>query len=582
MCGIGGFVSLSERIFDPEIILDRMRGAMSHRGPDGFGTHVRRSCGFLNVRLAIVDREGGRQPMYSQDGTKGIVFNGEIYNFSELRAELERGGVRFTNHSDTEVILRLFERDGISCLKRLNGMFSVCLWDDVTGEVFLARDQLGIKPLYVYQDREVLLFASELKVLSSVPGLDLQWDARGLQDYLTFRYMQAPFTCFTNVRRLDAGTYLHVVGGRVAQRRFYDIEYAPQPWKGFSVEEAEEQGMSLLRESVQSQLMGEVPVGVLLSGGLDSSAIASCVAELGANLTTFNIGFPNVNEFEFSRAVADYYGLKHVEIEVTVDQLIQCFDSIIEAIDEPMADPACFPLYWLCKTIRQHVTVVLSGEGGDELFGGYPQYERSLYKDVSFQGQFNRFLERGYYFLDAENYLVNPREVPPIQYRNRKYFEEQGPLNGMLCFDMKTWLPDNLMMKADKIAMAHSLEGRFPFLDLNLFEFTTRLPEDAKLHSDGTSKWLLRRMMAKRLPAQILERKKMGFSVPLDELVRAARDRALQALEDPKLDGLWAVLRRDAIEFSVVGYYKGAHGDTLRAWTVIVLVLWAHRFVSGR
>lgn len=582
MCGIAGIISLSEAPHDFQGTLDRLRAAISHRGPDGYGFHVGNDRGFLNVRLAIVDRVGGKQPMYSSDGTKGIVFNGEIYNFSSLRAELERDGVLFSTHSDTEVILKLFERDGISCLAKLNGMFAVCLWDDSTGDVFLARDHLGIKPLYLYQDRERLLFASELQAITAVPDLDLSWDARGLQDYLTFRYMQAPFTCFSSIRRLEAGTYLHIRQGRVTQWRYYDLSYETQSWNQISVEDAQEHGATLLREAVRSQLMGEVPVGILLSGGLDSSAIASCVAELGANLTTFNVGFPDVNEFEYSRAVAQHYGLQHVEVEVTVPELLSKFDRIIKAIDEPMADPACFPLYWLCLTVREHVTVVLSGEGGDELFGGYPQYRSSLYHDINYSRRFEHFLEQSYYFLDAANYLVEPRHVQPVQYRNRKYFEEQGPLNSMLCFDMKTWLSDNLMMKADKIAMAHSLEGRFPFLDLPFFEFSTRLPENAKVHPDGTSKWLLRKLMAKRLPAQILERPKMGFSVPLHKFVMALRERVIDTLDDHRLDSLWQVLRKDAVRFAIVGYYEGQHSDTLRAWTVTVLVLWAGSVVRAR
>jgi asparagine synthase (glutamine-hydrolysing) len=389
--------------------------------------------------------------------------------------------------------------------------------------------------------------------------------------------MQAPFTCFSKVRRLEAGTYLRIHQGVVSSWRFYEIQYAPGSLALFDSHEAEERGAALLKDAVRSQLMGEVPVGVLLSGGLDSSAIAACVAELGANLTTFNIGFPEVNEFEFSRAVAEHYGLKHVEIEVTVSELLSKFDDIINAIDEPMADPACFPLYWLCKTIREHVTVVLSGEGGDELFGGYPQYSPANYQGVPYSRRFEAFLERSYYFLDARDFLAQSESVPPIHLRNRKYFEEESSLNSMLSFDIKTWLADNLMMKADKIAMAHSLEGRFPFLDLPFFEFAASLPESAKLHPDGTSKWLLRKMMLKRLPPSILERRKMGFSVPLADFVAEARDRIMQALGDPALDSLWGIINRQRISGVVTGYYAGHHSDTLRTWTIIVLILWCQR-----
>jgi len=577
MCGIAGIFSFANHSVDVRESLERMIGSIQHRGPDGHGTHVRPDRGFLNVRLAIVDRVGGGQPIYSRDGRKGIVFNGEIYNFPALRAELEKKGVSFTTHSDTEVILRLFEEEGISCLKKLNGMFAVCLWDEDADEVYIARDQLGIKPLYVYQDDQTLIFASELKAIMSLPKLDLTWDPRGFQDYLTFRYMQAPFTCFSRVKRLDAGTYLRIHAGRVSQWRYHDIEYHPQEIQKFSPQEAQEECTFLLREAVRSQLMGEVPVGVLLSGGLDSSAIASFVSELGANLTTFNIGFPDVNEFEFSRAVAEHYGLPHVEIEVTVDELLSKFDDILRAIDEPIADPACFPLYWLCKTIRQHVTVVLSGEGGDELFGGYPQYAPANYQGVAARNRFTQFLERSYYFMDAQQYLHESRNVAPIHLRNQKYFEELGPLNAMLSFDMKTWMADNLMMKADKIAMAHSLEGRFPFLGMPLFEFSCNLPESAKLHPDGTSKWILRKIMQDRLPPQILERRKMGFSVPLDKFAAALKERLLDVFDDNTMSSLWGVLDKVAVKRVVDGYYDGTHSDALRVWTLGVLLLWCQR-----
>jgi len=577
MCGIAGILSLSGCDVDVQDAIHRMKNAISHRGPDGSGAFIRPDRGFLNVRLAIVDREGGSQPIYSADGSKGIVFNGEIYNFRALRAELEQKGLQFSTHSDTEVILRLFEHEGISCLKRLNGMFAVCLWDESTGDVFLARDPLGIKPLYVYQDEQKCLFASEMKAITSVPGLDLSWDARGFQDYLTFRYMQAPFTCFKRVRRLDAGTYLHIRKGAISQWRFHEVEYHPESAGTFGIEDGLDRGNELLKEAVRSQLMGEVPVGVLLSGGLDSSAIASYVAEIGTNLTTFNIGFPDVNEFEYSRAVAQHYDLPHVEIEVTVAELLSKFDDILAAIDEPIADPACFPLFWLCKTIREHVTVVLSGEGGDELFGGYPQYLPGNYEGISRTNTFNRFLERSYYFSDAASYLADPRSVAPVHLRNRKYFEENGYLNSMLSFDMKTWLADNLMMKADKIAMAHSLEGRFPFLDLPLFEFSCSLPESAKIHPDGTTKWFLRQLMRKRLPTEILERRKMGFSVPLAEFVQAIREPLMDVCSDGSVDSVWSVLDRGAVVRLIDGYFKGAHAEVLRTWTMGMLLLWCRQ-----
>lgn len=580
MCGIAGIVSFSNPIRDVREVLNRMRHTLGHRGPDGHGVHIAPNQGFLNVRLAVIDRSGGAQPMYSADGSKGIVFNGEIFNYRALRKELELQGAEFLTLSDTEVVLRLFEREGIECLEKLNGMFSLCVWDDTTEEVYLARDQLGIKPLYIYQDSQTLVFASELKAILAIPGLDLTWDPHGFQDYLTFRYMQAPLTCFREIRRLEAGTYLRIHKGSTSHWPFYDREYAPQNYE--SLHELQEHANQLLKNAVQSQLMGEVPIGLFLSGGLDSSAIAAYIAELGVNLTTFNIGFPDVHEFEHSRVVANYFGLQHIEIETTPAELLTQFDAIVSALDEPIADPACFPLYWLCHTVKQHVTVVLSGEGSDEIFGGYPQYQSSHYRNLLPTDTFNHFLERSYYFLDAQSYLHNPREVSPIHMRNKKYFEGQDPLNAMLSFDMKTWLPDNLMMKADKMTMAHSLEGRFPFLDLPLVEFSCRLPEAAKIHPDGTGKWLLRKIMHNRLPQQILDRPKMGFSVPLHHLLEGIKERVLAACYDTSLESLWSILNKTAVLRTIQGYFLKEHSETLRAWTLSILVLWCQQSQRSR
>lgn len=570
MCGIAGIVrktGVGSALAESAL---RLQSALHHRGPDGVGAHRDSNRVFMNLRLAIVDRAGGDQPIWSEDRRVGIVYNGEVYNYRELRAELEGRNVRFHTNSDTEVVLRMYETYGVDSFERLSGMFGFCIWDDRSGEVFLVRDHLGIKPLYLYEDAEKFVFSSEIRGILSQPEVDTELDPAGFQDYLTFRYIQSPVSLFKRIRRLDAGTYIRIRGGQAVQYRYWEPEYK-EPLRDPSPEHALEELAALFKRAVSSQLMGEVPIGVLLSGGLDSSAIAYFVHELGANLTTFNIGFPEVNEFQYSRAVAKAFGLAHIEVEMSVDELVARSQDVIMALDEPIADPACFPLHRLCDELQRQVTVVLSGEGGDELFGGYPQYKQLLGSDVDPRAQFTEFLDRSWYFRDGSSFLRD-EHFPPHELRHRKYFSGKRLLNGMLNFDVKTWLPDNLMMKADKILMSKSLEGRFPFLDKDLFAFAAGLPDHFKISPEGTSKWLLKRLMEPKLPQEVTHRPKMGFTVPVDVLLQRLQSTVEDAAHasTPLSD----VLKVDKLQNVVQDYYRRGHGSALRVWTIFVLTQW--------
>lgn len=322
--------------------------------------------------------------------------------------------------------------------------------------------------------------------------------------------------------------------------------------------------------------MGEVPIGVLLSGGLDSSAIAYAVHKLGANLTTYNIGFPEVNEFEYSRAVANAFDLDHVEVLLSSDELINGFDEVMASLDEPIADPACFPLYKLCEELKKKVIVVLSGEGGDELFGGYPQYSPLLYQDLPKEDRFSSFLARSWYFMDAHT-LIKDNSMPPHEKRWGKYFESATGLNRMLAYDMKTWMPENLMMKADKIAMWHSLEGRFPFLDKDLLEFSMRLPEKYKIAESGETKWILRELMRHRLPEVISTRPKMGFSVPVPQLLMQLKGKVLGLLCDNFPKVLAPIISQEIIASRVRAFYEKGEGSALQVWTWFILAEWFAR-----
>jgi asparagine synthase (glutamine-hydrolysing) len=572
MCGIAGVINKTPSKIDIKECIGSFQRSMDHRGPDDSGYHIGKDHGFLNLRLAIVDIACGQQPIFNKDKSVGIVYNGEVYNFGDLRTELIKKGHSFNTHSDTEVILRAYEEYGVDSFKKLNGMFAFCLWDNRKDVVYLVRDYFGIKPLYIYEDEKRLIFSSELKGILGIPDIDLTLNPAGFQDYFMFRYVQAPYSFFKKIRRLDAGTYLEIKNGKTVQYRYWDISYN-DPYPHNSVNEIKETLLRKMQKAVESQLMGEVPIGVLLSGGVDSSAIAYFINRCGANLTTFNIGFPEVNEFEYSREVAKKFGLKHVEILTTTDELLASFDKIMLAIDEPIADPACLPLYSLCEELKKHVTVVLSGEGGDELFAGYNQYQHVLSGNVPYNARFNFFVEKSWYFQNYSDFLNN-KHLPPHVLRYRKYFEEQPLLNGMLAYDMKTWMPENLMMKADKIMMAHSLEGRFPFLDKELFEFAALLPQKFKLGTNGITKWILKELVAPHLPKKIINRSKMGFTVPVDRLLDKLKPLVNDVFGATSNSLLSEILDTAYLKKYAQDYYEKGTMSPLQLWTLFVMCYW--------
>lgn len=578
MCGIAMVFNKSTKHMDMGSYLDRLQTAIAHRGPDGSGRYADENWAFLNVRLAIVDVSTGAQPIFSDDRSIGIVYNGEVYNYRALKEELEARGLIFRTNSDTEVVLRAYEVYGIDSFAKLNGMFAFCIWDTNKDEAYIVRDRVGIKPLYIYEDSAKLICCSEFKGIAAIPDTELSLNPLGIQDYVRFRYVQAPYTLFKNVRCLEAGTFLKVKNGRAKQYRYWDVNYKEtyppvDPAAAVALLEEKFQG------AVASQLMGEVPIGVLLSGGVDSSAIAYYVHSCGADLSTFNIGFPDLNEFEYSRSVARKLGLKHIEITTTADELAQLFDDVVMALDHPIADPACLPLYRLAQELKEHVTVVLSGEGGDELFAGYTQYSYVANSGVPYKERFRLFHERSWYFSDYEALLVKP-SLSPIISRYWKYFDKLPLINGMLSFDMKTWMSENLMMKADKILMAHSLEGRFPFLDNDLIEFASSLPQGYKLQQGGVSKWILKEVVRRHLPATVVDRPKMGFSVPVDKLLHKLKDRVMATIEKAATGDIAEVLRMDVIAQRVTAYYANRNDHSLQVWTLFVLLYWIEHAVD--
>lgn len=574
MCGIAGLISKGDTKYDLNKVLDKFHKSMNHRGPNHFGPHLGQDYAVANLRLAIVDVAHGNQPIYSPNREWGIVYNGEIYNHNEMREELIKKGYQFYTQSDTEVVLNMYLEYGVDAFNRFNGMFGICLFKTDGSEFILVRDGFGIKPLYLYEDDEKFYFSSEIKGILAQEGVDKSLSAEGVQDYAFYRYVVSPLTVFRKIRSIEPGTYVRIRNSKAITWRFFDITFNDQ-YRDMSFDEAKNQVDNLMQKAVRSQLMGEVPVGVLLSGGIDSSAIAHYVAKNGANLTTYNIGFPEVNEFEFSRAVAKKFGFKYVEVETTVDELVNNFDAVVNAIDHPMADPACFPLYALCNELKKDVIVVLSGEGGDEQFGGYNQYKHLLASKGPYDQRYAEFLSRSYYFFDNLPLLKNHRDIPPRLHKSMKYFDGNTPLNAMLAFDLRTWMPDNLMMKADKILMSHSLEGRFPFLDKDLFSFVSGLPEEFKIKNGDITKHILKELTLPHLPTNVVKRPKMGFTVPVDVLLQRLKPRVIEAVSAATKSELSELLDIEQIQKLVDKYYKREiKGCDLRVWTWFILFRW--------
>ncbi len=573
MCGIAGIHFKHE--VAPEV-LDRaaahFAGSLKHRGPDHYGQHRSARAVYANLRLAIVDRSGGNQPIYASGAHQGIVYNGEVYNHEALRAALASRWT-FTTHADTEAVLATVLHFGDEGLARLNGMFGLCLFDDRDGSFLLARDRFGMKPLYVYEDEHCIAFASELRTLLGLEGLDHTLDPVGFQDYLTYRYALAPHTMFARIRRLPAGCVLRYREGTATTTHFAEVamhEPATLKSEGEYVEELD----ALMGNAVRSQLMGEVPIGVLLSGGLDSSAIAAYVHKAGARLKAYSIGFPEVNEFAFSRDVARAYELDYVEVTLTQDELRAGMDTVIGQLDEPIADPACFALSRLCERIKQDVTVVLSGEGGDEMFAGYGHHGLALQPQLSRDEVFAHFFHQSANNLDANTFLAD-KTLPPQHLRMRSHFDRADTaLNGMLGFELNTWMPENLMMKADKVLMAHSLEGRFPFLDLDLYKFASMLPASMKLPREGASKHVLRQLMTPQLPRSVIERRKMGFTVPPVFFLQTLRQRLHDALDRLRGTPVAGVLDLAAIAALFDRFYRGEPMPVFKIWNIAVLLLW--------
>lgn len=628
MCGIYGQIGttgIDER--EAQLATDRML----HRGPDARGTW-RGEGVFLGMRrLSIIDLPGGQQPIWNEDRSCCIVFNGELYNFLDLRPELEAKGHVFTTRSDTEVVLHAYEEWGIECLRRFNGMFAIAIWDEPRRRLFLARDRIGEKPLYYYHHAGRLVFGSEIKAIFSDPALPKELNPRGLANFLAFGHSVAPETMYRHVFKLLPGHYLLAGDGKVETHEYWDVgrEQSFEPGGARNEDEWAERVRELLDDSVRRRMIADVPVGAFLSGGVDSSAITALMKRHATGpVKTFALGFTiggAYNELADARSVARQLGTEHHELHVEHCDLVQTLRTLVYHYDEPFGDPAGFPLYLLSRFAREHVKVVLAGDGGDELFGGYRRYAMdrmaSLYQClpavltgkllpslaerlprmrrikrtlatlpisdaprryaswlVCFTPEMQHELLAAGIRDEIQDY--DPAWQYPQYYHRLNGSTANDHLNRLMYTDVKTWLADTYMEKADKATMACSLEARLPFLDHRLVELAFQIPGRFKIHG-RSMKAVLKRAVRDLVPAEVLSRSKRGFAVPLDPWFRGhLKDFTFDVLLDERTKRR-GYFNTEVVERLWREHVEGRHVRAEQLWLLLNFELWHRIFLDG-
>ena len=641
MCGICGTVippQLNRRVNAER--LNQMRDALAHRGPDDAGAWVAGTVGLGQRRLSIVDLGGGHQPMSNlgcpasqaeTEATLHIAFNGEIYNHTELRRELESLGHRYRNASDTETIIHLYEEFGLAGVERLRGMFAYALWDAPQRKLVLARDRVGIKPLYYTLSADgTLHFASEIKALLAAQAIQPELNYAALSDQFANRYTSGVETLFKGVKRLPPGHTLVWHAGQIEIKPYWELSFTKAPQRLRDAEYVE-QFREVFRDCVASHLMSDVPLGMFLSGGIDSSAIAAVMSQLVKEpIKTFSVAFAerDANELEFARTVAQAYRTEHHEIIVSPQEFFAALPTMVYQEDEPLAHPSSVPLYFVSKLAREHVKVVLTGEGSDELLAGYNKYRVTMY-NLQLGARYEKLapdfmrtaVKNGIQQLGGANrlrqklqrtFLCLPTGLRDIYFDNFAVYapgmqtqlfsaetlarlEERDPyrtplsyandtdaeylLDQLLAVDMKSYLHE-LLMKQDQMSMAASIESRVPFLDHKLIEFATHLPTDMKLRGT-TTKYILREAMKGVLPEEILTRKKMGFPVPIGAWFRGPYQHIVNeyVLSERALQrGLFSP---DYVR-QLTARHQAGENHAERLWMLVNFEIWQRRFFDGQ
>lgn len=620
MCGIAGYLTRDRAFADPSL-LERMCHRLRHRGPDSFGSFIAPPVALGHQRLSIIDLSTGEQPLGNEDGSIQVIFNGEIYNYRELRQDLREKGHRFRTESDTEVLVHLYEEVGERVPEFLNGMFAFALWDAGRERLFLARDRLGKKPLYYTASAEgmALVFASELKALALAPGFDRRVNHRAMADFLSLSYVPDPETIYENAHKLPPGSALLATASDFRIWRYWRPE--PAIDAGRSLDDRLEEIRWLAGDAVRRRMISDVPLGAFLSGGVDSTAVVGLMAEqASAPVKTFSIGFEDkrFDELEYARLAAKSHKTDHRE-QVVSPRIEDVFDTLVDHFDEPFADSSAIPMLYVSRMARRHVTVALSGDGADEMFGGYRRYFFGVLEErirarfpeafrQSVLGTVSRYYPKfdylprpfraktllqnaaddlaGAYFTSMTAFRDSGLEAILSEearralrgYSPRETFHglfqtvrEQPPLAQMQWVDTQTYLPGDILVKADRATMAYSLESRSPWLDYRLAELAFRLPPGLKLRG-RTGKYIFKRALTDYIPRRILERTKMGFSVPLAHWFRTSLKPVFQSL----------AMAQDMEQFLSLGevrrlweeHQSRLHNHDRKLWSLLMLAAW--------
>jgi len=612
---------------DRELVA-RMNEAIRHRGPDEDGFYFADGVGLAMRRLAIIDLKSGQQPIANADGTAWIVFNGEIYNYRELRAQLEQRGHHFHTNSDTEAIVHAWDEYGTDCPKYLRGMFVFAIWDTRKKSLFLARDRVGKKPLQYALVNGQLVFGSEFTALLEHPDVSRDVDYEALHHYLSFICVPAPLTAYRAIRKLEPGHWLLWKDGEVKIERYWQLDFSKK--LKITEQEAGERVVDLLRDAVKVRLMSEVPLGAFLSGGIDSSAVVALMAEESSEqIKTFSIGFEeqDFSELHHAKRVAERVGADHHEFIVRPDAM-EILPTLVEHYGEPFADSSAIPSYYVSRETRKYVTVALNGDGGDECFAGYERYAamnlaqryNHLVPRIVREGVIGNIVKALPEIPSRANPLgkakrfIGAASLPPVQRYLRwvSAFDEQskidlysddfrqqtagfstpdvirpwfakangaGIVDASLLTDTMTYLPNDLLVKMDIASMTVSLEARSPFLDHHLMEFAASLPEELKLRG-MTTKYLLKQVLKKIVPAENLTRRKMGFGVPIGQWFRGSMQQFLRetVLSEKALGR--GLFRPDRVRAIIDEHAEGRNDHSHRLWSLLMLELWFERFID--
>jgi asparagine synthase (glutamine-hydrolysing) len=627
MCGITGFVYNPERPVERDV-LERMNRAIAHRGPDEDGFYVNKNVGLAMRRLSIIDLASGQQPIHNADKTKWIVYNGEIYNYREIRRDLEKRGHRFYTNSDTETVVHLYDRYGEQCVDHLRGMFAFAVWDEADSSLFLARDRVGKKPLlYSHSEDGSIVFGSEFRALLEHPSVGRDIDLEAIDAYLSYLCVPAPLTAYKQIRKLEPGHWLRWKDGRIETRRYWQPDFSRKI--RIAEEEAIEETTRLLRESTRLRLVSEVPLGAFLSGGVDSSTVVALMAqESSTPVKTFSIGFEeqDFSELKYARRVAEHVGAEYHEFIVRPNAL-DILPKLVEHYGEPYADSSAIPTFYVSRETRRHVTVALNGDGGDESFAGYerhaamrlaegyrriPKALRKVFVEApvalvptseirrSRARDAKRFLraanlpksDRYFRWMstfdrDAKSRIYTPDFAASLNGRDASRYMDRwfasangtGVVDAAMLNDLMTYLPNDLLVKVDIASMANSLEARSPFLDHKVIEFAASLPEGLKMRRFET-KSLLKKVASRLVPRDVVYRRKMGFGVPVGKWFRGEMRSFINDVLLSERALKRNIVRPETLRRYVAEHTGGERDHQFQLWTLMMLELWFQRFID--